>query len=127
MPLPSTSPAQNFHGGWHDSQLADGTVIWTSPTGQTYQTSPAGADLFPQPRGPACSTPKPNKRSRSKQRSMRIAQLRKHNRELHPVNEARRRLEEARKREIQARKFRNGMRDMLFAYKGEPSTSPFCT
>jgi hypothetical protein len=58
---------------------------------------------------------------------VRIAQARKHNRELRPVNEARRQLEEARKREIDARKFRNHMRDMLFAFKGSPSTSPYCT
>src|SRR5580693_5501879 len=87
----------------------------------------AGADLFPPPRGPACAAPTPNARSRSKQRSARIAQARKHNRELRPVNEARRQLEEARKREIGARKFRNHMRDMLFLFKGTPSTSPFCT
>jgi hypothetical protein len=114
-------------GGWGDRQLADGTVVWTSPTGQTYRTSAAGVDLFPQTRGPACAAPTPNKRSRSQQRSVRIAQARKHNRELRPVNEARRQLEEARKREIDARKFRNHMRDMLFAFKGSPSTSPYCT
>ncbi len=118
---------KTFHGGWRDRQLADGTVVWTSPTGQTYRTSPAGADLFPLPRGPACAAPAPNKRSRSKQRSARIAQVRKHNREQRPINEARRQLEQARKREIDARKFRNHMRDMLFVFKGTPSTSPFCT
>ncbi len=113
-------------GGWRDTQLDDGTVIWTSPTGRTYRTSPAGADLFPQPRGPACAAPAPNRRSRSKQRSARITQARRHNREQRPINEARRRLEQARKQEIEARKFRNHMRDSLFAFKGTPSTSPFC-
>ncbi|OBI44741.1 HNH nuclease [Mycobacterium kyorinense] len=114
-------------GGWRDEQLDDGTVIWTSPTGQIYRTSPAGADLFPQPRAPACAAPAPSRRSRAKQRSVRIAQARKHNREQRPVNEARRRLEEARAKEIADRKFRNHMRDMLFLFKGQPSTSPFCT
>lgn len=57
-------------GGWRDTQLADGTVIWTSPSGRTYRTAPAGADLFPQP---ACAPPAANKRSRDKQRSARIA------------------------------------------------------
>jgi hypothetical protein len=33
--------------GWRDQQLPDGTVIWTSPSGQTYITTPAGAVLFP--------------------------------------------------------------------------------
>lgn len=115
-------------GRWRDTQLADGTVIWISPAGRTYRTSPAGADLFPQqPRGPACAAPVPSRRSRSKQRSARIAQARKHNREQRPVNEARRWLEQARKQEIAARKFRNHMRGMLFLFKGTPSTSPFCT
>lgn len=114
-------------GGWRDRQLADGTVIWTSPTGNTYRTSPAGADLFPQPRGPACAAPPPNRRSRSRQRSGRIAQARKHNREQRPINAARRQLERDRQDEIAARKFRNHMRDMLFLFKGAPSTSPFCT
>ena len=44
-----------------------------------------------------------------------------------PINEARLRLEQARKEEIASRKFRNHMRDMLFLFKGAPSTSPFCT
>jgi hypothetical protein len=114
-------------GGWRDIQLADGTVIWTSPTGQTYRTSPAGADLFPQTSKLACAPPVPNRRSRSQQRASRIARDRKHNREQRPINEARRRLEQARKQEIADRKFRNHMRDMLFLFKGTPSTSPYCT
>jgi hypothetical protein len=118
---------KTFHGGWRDTQLGDGTVIWTSPTGRTYRTYPAGADLFPQPRGPACVAPAPARRSRSQQRSARIVQARKHNREQRPINEARFWLEEARKQEVAARKFRNGMRDRLFLFKGAPSTSPFCT
>ena len=113
-------------GGWLDTQLADGTVIWTSPAGQTYRTSPAGADLFPQPSRPACAPPSASRRNHAKQRSARIAQARTHNRELRPVNEARRRLEEARKEEVAARNFRNHMRDTLFLFKGTPSGSPFC-
>jgi hypothetical protein len=34
--------------GWSDQQLADGTVIWTSPAGRTYVTKPAGPLFFPQ-------------------------------------------------------------------------------
>ena len=113
-------------GKWQDKQLADGTVIWTSPTGQTYRTAPAGVDLFPQPRGSACAAPTLNGRGRTKQRSSRIAQARNYNREQRPINEARRRLDEARKEEIADRKFRNHMRDMLFLFKDKPSTSPFC-
>lgn len=33
--------------GWRDQQLPDGTVIWTSPSGQTYITTPGSAVLFP--------------------------------------------------------------------------------
>jgi hypothetical protein len=33
--------------GWNDKQLADGTVIWTLPSGQTYVTTPGSALLFP--------------------------------------------------------------------------------
>ncbi|MCV7164928.1 HNH endonuclease signature motif containing protein [Mycobacterium stomatepiae] len=103
-------------GAWRDTQRADGTIIWTSPTGRTYRTHPAGADLFAQPRGPACAAPTPPRRDRSKQRHARITQARTHNRR-----------QQARNEEIAARKFRNHMRDMLFAFKGTPSTSPFCT
>jgi Domain of unknown function (DUF222) len=113
-------------GGWRDKQLADGTVVWVSPTGRTYQTVPAGVDLFPDARGSACKPPAARRRSRSKERSARIARGRKHNREQRPINEARRRLEQARKDEIEARKFRNHMRDMLFLFKGTASTSPYC-
>ncbi|MDA3638050.1 HNH endonuclease signature motif containing protein [Mycobacterium xenopi] len=113
-------------GGWRDAQLADGTVVWTSPTGRIYRTAPAGAELFPQWRTPACATPTPSRRSRAKQRAGRIARARRHNRLQRPINKERRHLAEARKDEIAARKFRNHMRDMLFLFKGKPSTSPFC-
>lgn len=33
--------------GWRDQQLPDGTIILTSPTGQTYVTTPGSALLFP--------------------------------------------------------------------------------
>ena len=33
--------------GWSDQQLPDATVIWTSPSGQTYVTTPGSALLFP--------------------------------------------------------------------------------
>jgi hypothetical protein len=33
--------------GWHDQQLPDGTVIWTTSSGQTYVTAPGSALLFP--------------------------------------------------------------------------------
>jgi hypothetical protein len=33
--------------GWRDRQEADGTVVWTSPSGHEYITKPGGALLFP--------------------------------------------------------------------------------
>ena len=32
---------------WRDQQLPDGTVVWTSPSGQTYTTRPGSRILFP--------------------------------------------------------------------------------
>ncbi|MEZ0349895.1 HNH endonuclease signature motif containing protein [Mycobacterium sp. pR1184] len=108
---------KTFHTGWRDRQLADGTIIWTSPTGRIYRTYPAGQDLFPQPQRPACATPTTQpRRDRRKRRRARINQARRHNQR-----------QAARNEEIAARKFRNHMRDALFAFKGTPSTSPFCT
>ena len=34
-------------GGWADTQLPDGTVIWTAPTGKTYKTVPGSRIFFP--------------------------------------------------------------------------------
>lgn len=39
---------KTFWPGWHDEQLADGTVIWTDPDGQTYTTHPGSRLLFPE-------------------------------------------------------------------------------
>ena len=36
-------------GGWQDQQRPDGTVVWTSPHGQTYTTHPGSRMLFPTP------------------------------------------------------------------------------
>jgi hypothetical protein len=33
--------------GWHDRQLPDGTVLWTSPSGHTYRTVPGSKLLVP--------------------------------------------------------------------------------
>ena len=44
---------KTFHGGvggWRDQQLPDGTIVWTSPTGRIYRTTPGGPELFPQMR-----------------------------------------------------------------------------
>ena len=121
---------KTFHdgpGGWRDEQLPDGTIVWTSPTGRQYRTTPAGYDLFPQLRE-ACRAPTPRKRSRSKEQAKRIARARKTLREQRPVNAETRRINRARRQEVEMRKWRNHMRKMLILFKGgEPSTSPWCT
>lgn len=39
---------KTFWDGWSDRQAADGTIVWTSPTGHTYMTYPGSRLLFPQ-------------------------------------------------------------------------------
>lgn len=113
-------------GGWQDEQLADGTIVWTSPTGKVYRTTPAGVDLFSQLRSAPCAEPKRRSRNHSKARAARITRARRRSRTIRPINDEHRRVRQARKHEIEARKFRNHVRDMLFLFKGKPSTSPFC-
>lgn len=38
---------KTFWAGWCDEQRPDGTVVWTSPSGQTYTTRPGSRLLFP--------------------------------------------------------------------------------
>jgi hypothetical protein len=38
---------KTFWTGWRDEQRPDGTVVWTSPSGQTYTTRPGSRLLFP--------------------------------------------------------------------------------
>ena len=83
--------------GWRDRQLADGTVIWILPSGQTYVTSPGSAILFPALTAPTGDLPEPapipddrcgdraammptRRRTRNQQRSQRITAERNLNR-----------------------------------------------
>jgi hypothetical protein len=67
-------------------------------------------------------------RSRSKDKSARIARARSKIRDQRPVNAETRRINHARKQEIADRKWRNRMRKMLILFRGkEPSTSPWRT
>jgi len=81
--------------GWHDQQLADATVIWTTPSGHTYVTAPGSAFLFPSlcvpmevsepaPHRPRCADrtammPK-RRRTRAQNRANYVAAERRHNR-----------------------------------------------
>ncbi len=121
---------KTFHGGpegWRDEQLADGTIVWTSPTGRTYHTTPLGFELFPQMR-PACVAPTPRKRNHAKEKAARIKYLRGKLQAQRPVNAAQRRIDRARRREVDLRKWRNRSRKLRIIFKGgAPSTSPWCT
>jgi hypothetical protein len=83
--------------GWRDQQLPDGTVIWTSPSGYTYVTTPGSALLFPSlcaptselpPVTPRPETPGANReakmptrtRTRAENRARYVAVERRHNR-----------------------------------------------
>jgi hypothetical protein len=119
---------KTFHGGpggWQDEQLADGTIVWTSPTGRTYRTTPDGPELFPQMR-PACVEPTPRRHNRKREKAARIRLIRNKLQAQRPVNAEQRRLDRERRREIDQRKWRNRCRKLLFIFKGgRPSTSPF--
>ena len=83
--------------GWCDRQLRDGTVIWTSPSGDTYVTTPGSALLFPSLCIPTGALPTPEakpaeacgvrtammpkrRRTRAQNRTQRIAAERRLNR-----------------------------------------------
>ncbi len=86
--------------GWREQQLADGTLILTSPAGQTHVTTPGSALLFPSLCYAVGGMPSPETgpppeircadrsammpkrgRTRAKDRATRIATERRHNRE----------------------------------------------
>ena len=85
--------------GWCERQLADGTLILTSPTGDTHVTTPGSALLFPSlcfavggMPAPASDPPRDyceqrgammpkRRRSRSQDRAYRVAGERRRNRE----------------------------------------------
>ncbi|MCZ8378992.1 DUF222 domain-containing protein [Mycobacterium sp. CPCC 205372] len=106
--------------GWRDQQHRDGTVIWTSPAGQTYTTTPGAALLFPylctptaaavrrvtqdDQRGERTAMMPKRQRTRAQNKAARIAAERQQNREH---REARRR---ARRQAL----------DALFAAKPPP-------
>ncbi|PRC45625.1 HNH endonuclease, partial [Mycobacterium sp. ITM-2017-0098] len=108
-----------FDNGWHDRQLEDGTIVWTSPTGATAVTTPAGPDLFPglvRPR-------RPEDRAR-------VAAARRRLNAHRPTSIANRHRNEAAREEIRVRCWRNDFRRWRVFFHGEttetkPSTSPF--
>jgi len=85
--------------GWGERQLADGTLILTSPTGHTYVSTPGSALLFPTLCAPVTGMPTPHthhriahsphraammpkrRRTRAQDRAHRVATERSHNRQ----------------------------------------------
>ncbi|RAU91030.1 hypothetical protein DQP58_21525 [Mycobacterium colombiense] len=85
--------------GWREQQLPDGTLILTSPAGQTYVTTPGSALLFPSLCAPTGAIPAPEadpprdycaertammpkrRRTRTQDRAQRVAAERRHNRD----------------------------------------------
>jgi hypothetical protein len=48
--------------GWRDTQLDDGTIVWTAPDGRAHTTEPGSRLLFPElsaPTAPAVTTGRP--------------------------------------------------------------------
>jgi len=56
--------------GWREKQFSDGTIVWTSPSGRRYATTPGGAMFFPQLAMPTeeltVVVPQPDDRSRDR-------------------------------------------------------------
>ncbi|CAN3131555.1 DUF222 domain-containing protein [Mycobacterium sp. smrl_JER01] len=112
---------KTFDKGWRDRQLGDGAIVWTSPTGKVYRTTPGGTALF----GPMHRPRRPDERRRVS-RSRR--QLDEHR---HGSIYNRYRNREA-KEEVRIRRWRNESRRFRVLFHGEttdvkPSKSPFCT
>jgi hypothetical protein len=84
--------------GWRDEQLRDGTLIWTSPTGDRYVSAPGSAVIFPglcEPTGPVALTPTADQRcgdrtvmmpkrhrTRDQDRATKITTERQHNHQM---------------------------------------------
>jgi hypothetical protein len=94
-------------GGWGEKQLADGTLILTSPSGHTYVTTPGSALLFPSLCYSVGGMPTPEadpptdycaqqrtammpkrRRTRAQNRAARIATERRHNRDARLASHA---------------------------------------
>ncbi|OBH43987.1 HNH endonuclease signature motif containing protein [Mycobacterium mantenii] len=89
--------------GWQDQQLPDGTVIWRSPSGQTYVTTPGSALLFPSLCAPTGEIAPPRqrdrvadrtammprrRRTRAENRAKYIADGRRHNRAVRQARQS---------------------------------------
>jgi hypothetical protein len=115
-PLKCSSASRIHHllktfGDWRDRQLRDGTVIWTSPSGDTYVTTPGSALLFPSLCAPTGALTAPaiaelqctdratmmpkRSRTRAQNKAQRVAAERRLNRQNRETELGRRRWEQA--------------------------------
>ncbi len=81
-------------GGWRDTQLPDGTVIWTSPHGQIYTTHPGSRLLFPALCKPTAAVTAHNRPAAGPAKRGLMMPRRKQTREQHrsqAINDERRR------------------------------------
>ncbi|MET0900813.1 MAG: HNH endonuclease, partial [Mycobacterium sp.] len=114
---------KTFDCGWRTQQFVDGSIVWTSPTGRSYRSTPDGAELFDDI---AKALPAPRRPGSYRDHATRIAAARAAMAAKRAANTETRRINRARADEIEGRRWRNEMRFKLFLFKGTPSTSPFC-
>jgi hypothetical protein len=98
---------KTFDDGWRDEQLADGTIIWTSPSGKVLRTEPGGVALFP-----GLATP------RSAAERHRVAQARTRLHRHRDATTHNRYRNRAAKEEIRQRCWRNNFRRRHVLFKG---------
>ena len=105
--------------------IIDGSIVWVAD-GADLSRHPGRVRAVP---AAACGLwgPLTLERSRSQDKSARVARARSKIRDQRPLNAETRRINHARKQELADRKWRDHMRKMLVQFKGEePSTSPWC-
>ncbi|WP_197381652.1 DUF222 domain-containing protein [Mycolicibacterium mengxianglii] len=120
---------KTFHSGpdgWRDQRLPDGTVVWTSPTGRTYRSTPDGAELFPDIKA-ACAAPPPRRGNHRRDKTRRSAAAKAGMQAKRAANAETLWINRARAHEIDIRIWRNNVRPMHLVLNGQPSTSPWCT
>ncbi|MCZ0729426.1 HNH endonuclease signature motif containing protein [Mycolicibacterium iranicum] len=98
---------KTFDEGWRDQQIADGTIIWTSPSGKTLPTKPGGVAMFP-------GLAKP----RSAEERKRVAAARERLHRHRDTSEYNRYRNRAAKEEIRQRCWRNDFRRRHVLFKG---------
>ncbi len=113
-------------GGWRDTQLPDGTVIWQLPDGHIYVTTPGSAALFPSLCAPTGDVPAPPDGTRNGYCGERNAMMPKRRR-TRAQNRARRIAAERRENHIarEAQAARSVAADVPSPIGADPDPPPF--